>query len=216
MIHEHQIKVKRTARYCTLGNLHPDTREIWLVMHGYAQLAKEFLLNFECIQNNERFIIAPEALSRFYTKGFGGKPGASWMTSENRVYEIEDYVAYLEQLAQQVVPQTFQGKIVVLGFSQGTATATRWLNSTHFKVDTCILYAGEVAAELREPVAQKLMQTNMVYVTGHNDPFLKKELRESVRNMMNKINACTIEFEGGHEIKPDVLRDLASLIEQKK
>ena len=51
----------------------------------------------------QRLIVAPEALSRFYVESSGKTHadthvGASWMTREDRLSDIEDYVEYLDAL----------------------------------------------------------------------------------------------------------------------
>ena len=63
---KHHLKVSRTARYFTLGELNEQTKNVWFVCHGYGQLAEYFIRNFEAINDGENLIVAPEALSRFY------------------------------------------------------------------------------------------------------------------------------------------------------
>jgi hypothetical protein len=50
--------------------------------------------------------VAPEGLSRFYFEGGfhgpGSKVGATWMTREDRLAKIEDYVGYLDALHDAV------------------------------------------------------------------------------------------------------------------
>lgn len=174
-------------------------------MHGYAQLASDFLIPFTTIADDSRFIIAPEGLSRFYSKGFGGKPAASWMTSELREVEIQDYIVYLDTLYDTLRLGEGFYKIVLLGFSQGVSTATRWLHYTSHRVDELIIYAGEVAAELRNPVSPKLTNTTITYVTGDNDRLISAEKLAEVRVFMKSLNAREIVFSGGHEVKPEVL-----------
>ena len=82
MMEEHNIKIEKTARYYSLGDFNEKTEAVWIVCHGYAQLASDFIKDFEPLANETTVIIAPEALSRFYTKGFFGKVGATWMTKE--------------------------------------------------------------------------------------------------------------------------------------
>ena len=36
--------------------------------------------------------MAPEGLSRFYLEGFSGKVGATWMTREDRLNDIDNYL----------------------------------------------------------------------------------------------------------------------------
>ena len=95
-MNKHEIQVKKTARYFTLGTLDESTQTIWFLLHGYAQLANDFLASCAGLQNDTTYLIAPEGLSRFYFKDFVGKPGASWMTSEERESEMQDYITYLE------------------------------------------------------------------------------------------------------------------------
>ncbi len=202
------ISTTKTARYFTLGELTSDTREIWIVLHGYAQLAADFIKPFEAIATSEKFIIAPEGLNRFYAKGFGGKPAASWMTSESREEEIKDYINYLNTLCETLGLQTHKAKIVLLGFSQGVATATRWLHNTSVPISKLIIYAGEVASELQNPVSPALLNRPIIYVTGSNDKLISPEKLASVKSFMKILNATIIEFEGGHEVKAEVLLGL--------
>ena len=62
----HKIAVERTARYATVGAEPADTTTLWVVFHGYGQLASEFLTTFARQVPNGTRIIAPEGLSRFY------------------------------------------------------------------------------------------------------------------------------------------------------
>ena len=39
---EHRIQVRRSARYYTMGDA-GSAQELWLVCHGYGQLAARFL-----------------------------------------------------------------------------------------------------------------------------------------------------------------------------
>ncbi len=66
MIREHHLPVTRTARYHTLGPESGAPKQLWIVCHGYGQLAARFLRHFEIINDGTRLIVAPEALSRFY------------------------------------------------------------------------------------------------------------------------------------------------------
>ncbi len=200
----HYIKVTKTARYFTIGALTETTKEVWFVLHGYAQLAQDFIIDFEVLNDGSRFIVAPEGLNKFYAKGFGGKPAANWMTSESRETEIDDYVNYLNTLYTALnIPSTV--KVNVLGFSQGVATSSRFIHFTPHKIDAFMIYAGELAAELINPVSEKLKALPITYLTGNNDPFITPEKHKVVFDLMHQLNAKIITFDGGHEIKPEVL-----------
>src|ERR1019366_9897456 len=103
------IQVKRSARLAMLGPEGPGVREIWYVLHGYAQLAAPFLEGLRAIDDGTRLIVAPEALSRFYEGDTqarlhrDARVGASWMTREDRESEIADYIAYLDTVHQSIL-----------------------------------------------------------------------------------------------------------------
>jgi predicted esterase len=200
------ISTKKTARYFILGELTDNTPEIWIVLHGYAQLASDFIKPFEAIATPERVIVAPEGLNRFYAKGFGGKAVATWMTSESREDEIRDYIAYLNTLCISLNLQNRSSKIVLLGFSQGVATATRWLNQTTLPISKLIIYAGDIASELQNPISPKLLTIPIVYITGTHDNLISIDKLSSFKLLMKTLNATMIEFDGGHEVKPEVLK----------
>lgn len=207
MAKSNHITITKTARYFTLGELNDATSEVWFVLHGYAQLASDFIEDFDVLDNGSRFIVAPEGLNRFYARGFGGKPAATWMTSEDRENEISDYVAYLDALyASLNIPSNV--KVVVLGFSQGVTTASRFIHHTTHKTDEFILYSGEIGKELSEPVSSKIKAVKTTYITGDKDPFITPEKKERVYALMHELQANIIEFEGSHEVKREVLLKL--------
>ncbi len=205
---ENHIQTTKNARYFTLGKLDEHTQKIWIVLHGYAQLAKDFIAPFDVLNNGKNFIIAPEALNRFYAKGFGGSPAASWMTSEDRLNEIADYIHYLDIVYASLKLHQTKAKIIVLGFSQGVATASRWIHATQHRVDYFIVYAGEIANELLEPISPKIKSLPITYITGTKDKLISKEKHTKIFSLMNNLNAKIIEFDGGHEVLSEVLNNL--------
>ena len=104
MSNKHHIVVNKTATYHTLGDT-KTAKTIWFVLHGYGMLAEYFIKKFEPILNDETCIIAPEGLSKFYTQGFYGRVGATWMTKQDREVEIRDYINYLNQLYEYICKQ---------------------------------------------------------------------------------------------------------------
>lgn len=147
---EHRLTVARTARVQVLGD--PEqAREVWIVIHGFGQLASEFLAPFKAIATPERAIVAPEALNRFYKEKAGAtrsadRPvGATWMTREDRDAEIADYVSYLDTVAAR-----FAGgrALTALGFSQGVATLMRWVALGGSPMARVIAWAGEIPGDV--------------------------------------------------------------------
>jgi predicted esterase len=205
---EHHLSVPRTARFFTLGNEATPT-ELWFVLHGYGQLAARFIRHFEPLDDGSRLVVAPEGLSRFYIEAnHADKIGASWMTQEDRLVEIADYVRYLDAVYAAVGGATAP-RVVVFGFSQGTATAARWLATGTARADRLILWGGEVPPDLDLAAARaRWPETGVTLVAGNTDPFITAKVlaRDEARLRENGIVYQVERFEGGHELVPDVVR----------
>ena len=219
---EHHLEVVRTARYWTLGD--PSTADqIWFVLHGYQQLALRFLRRFEAIADGRRLIVAPEGLSRFYVSteqgrhGSGSVVGATWMTREDRQHEIRDYVRYLDRLADVVLggegrTRGGDSAITVLGFSQGVATATRWITQGRLRPDRLLLWGDFVPPDLDLAVARAAFgHLDVVLVRGDDDRALAPRLAEEERTRLAaaQITHRVVSYPGGHDIHEETLRALA-------
>jgi predicted esterase len=210
---EHHLEVSRTARYWTLGD--PGTaREIWFVLHGYRQLARRFLRRFAAVDDGTRLIVAPEALSRFYVEATAGRHGpgavvgATWMTREDREHEIADYVAYLDRLAATIVAQAPERSLNVLGFSQGVATATRWVVHGGVRPTRLILWGDFTPPDLDlDRATAALAGVEMVTVRGDADAALSTRLaaEEAARFAQAGIHVRSVGYAGGHDIHEETL-----------
>ena len=133
-------------------------RDLWYVLHGYGQLAAPFLEDLRAIDDGSRLIVAPEALSRFYDGDLparlhkDAKVGASWMTREDREAEIADYVAYLDAVHQSIARparrRASASRSTVLGFSQGGATAARWVAGGRVNAARLVVWGSQFPPEL--------------------------------------------------------------------
>jgi len=207
-VQEHRIAVSRMARYFTIGR--PD-REVWFVLHGYGQLAARFLRHFEPLDDGARLIVAPEGLSRFYLTEDPAerRVGASWMTREDRLAEIEDYVRYLDAVYHEVsrTMDRAQAKVTLLGFSQGAATACRWSTIGKARFDRLIIWGGEVP-----PDVDLLRSLRLSLVYGSRDPYFTPKVSAATEARLREhgIPYNLAPFEGGHEIDGDVLQRVAA------
>lgn len=208
-----RIAISKTARYYIMGEPSEKINSVWIVLHGYGQLAEEFINYFKTLKNESTLVVAPEALNRFYLKGFGGKIGATWMTKEERESEINDYVNYLDSVYDEVIKYGLLGKvkIAVLGFSQGTATACRWISKCNSKIDRLILWGGGVPPDVDLEFSHKLFNSiNLEIVIGNEDQFISEEQMEKEIKRFEeiKLNYKIHRFNGKHEIKANILRQL--------
>lgn len=213
---EHHLAVRRTARYFQLGELSGSTRRVWFVCHGYGQLAEYFVRHFTALTaaDPSLVVIAPEGLSRFYLQGTGGRVGATWMTREDRLTEIEDYVSYLNQLAEATLQQASPtAQITVLGFSQGAATVSRWLARANFRPSRLVLWAGAFPPDMEFAVATHLLPSLPVtLVCGDADEFIKPADIEKQRGFLRSLGVEpeVLSFAGPHTLNTEVLQQLAN------
>lgn len=213
MIEQH-ITVERTARYWLSGAPTEATRSVWFLLHGYGQLAREFLSEFADVGDASRLLVAPEGLSRYYRRGATGREvGATWMTREDRLNEIRDYIDYLDKVYAEVRKGVDGGELTagVLGFSQGVATACRWAAMGRSHLDRLILWAGQVPPDLElTEYGDRLSALSPVLVLGDGDQYAgETELAaEQVRLKTAGVRHRVVRFSGGHRIDLPTLRPL--------
>lgn len=217
------IAVKRSARLAILGPESKDVREIWYVLHGYGQLAAPFVDGCRAIDDGTRLIVAPEALSRFYEGDTqarlhrDAKVGASWMTREDRESEISDYIAYLDTVHAVMLATLGRADeppaVTVLGFSQGGATAARWVASGHVKA-RLIVWGSQIPPELdlADPGAP-IRRADTALVIGTTDVFATPKIveKETARLREAGFPFRFVSFSGGHRLDDDTLRSLAGI-----
>ena len=214
---ERNITVSRTARYAVLGSLDAELSEVWFVCHGQGQLARRFLSRFLPLERTDRLFIAPEALSRYYLLPARGGPhppdapiGANWMTYEDREADIADYVNYLDVLHDEVfsVVDRSSVRLWVLGFSQGVATAARWVARGRVEPDRVVFCSGVLPPEMDAARASRLTRrAPLMIALGTDDEFARPSLiaQQEARLHALGISHQTLRFDGGHEIVPEVL-----------
>jgi predicted esterase len=219
--HQH-ITVPKTARYAVLGSFDADLKEVWIVCHGYGQLAARFLSRFVPLDRNDRLFIAPEALSRFYltnTPNGVHRPdspiGASWMTREDREAEIEDQVTYLDLVYDEIFRRVRRDgvRLWVLGFSQGVSTVIRWLARGHAVADRVVLWAGMIPPELETGPARSLCaRAPVTLVVGSTDEFATPKVVAAQEAKLRELGVAfnSITFEGGHDLSDSTLLEIAA------
>lgn len=214
---EHHLTVGRAARYYTLGAAGPATRQVWFACHGYGQLASRFLRRLEPLDDGSRLIVAPEGLSRFYLseRAAERRVGASWMTREDRLSEIADYVRYLDALYDAVISPLARPALHVtaLGFSQGAATVSRWASLGRAAIDHVVLWGGELPPDLDLAQARdRLRAVQLTLVYGRADQFITEKVASAMATRLadHAIAHRVRPFDGGHDLNAALLRELAT------
>ena len=212
---EQFIEVPRTARYWVEGSA-DGARDVWFLLHGYGQLARDLLTAARPLAGPGRLLVAPEALSRFYPGGAGGSHsgsavGASWMTREDREHEVADYVRYLDAVCAEVLGAIAPApRVHLLGFSQGAATATRWAACGQVRPVTLMLWGAAPPVDLAREVRHRLAGLRVRLVYGTTDRLVNPDALAASAARLREDGAEVIieSYEGGHRLDDAVLAAL--------
>jgi len=209
---KNQITFNHKAPYYKLGSINDQSRNIWMIFHGYGQLAEEFQDKFSVINQDENVLVFPQGLSKFYLKEIDKNIGASWMTAHDRDTDIENYLSYLNQVYDlEIEPYSKQLKFNILGFSQGVHTATRWIYRSGINYDKLILWGAGLAYEInKEIVSASFNKGKQCIALGDQDRFIDKGALDKIQSRYNSIgfDYQLIRYKGGHDIYPEVLKSL--------
>jgi predicted esterase len=194
---------------------------VWIVCHGYGQLAARFARAFQPFIDDTRLIVAPEALSRFYVDvspphGPDSRVAALWMTREDRDAEIADIVTYLDTLAERVMGMLAQHGVTrdavrlhALGFSQGAPVVCRWAARGAMRVDHLVLWGGGVPDDVNaRAVCERIPGFSIDLVYGTSDWWLTSDSAstQTARLRADGVPHRVQTFEGGHVLNTAMLR----------
>ena len=190
----------------------PSTRKILIAPHGYGQHPAYMMESLKPLLDSieNLCIVAPEGLSRFYIKGTDGRVGASWMTRDDRVQDIKDNIYYLNSWWDSIEVKS-ETEIILLGFSQGVATAGRWL-ADGFGSDKVIFHSGSIPAEWQDDAPSFNTRINKwTILRGDSDniyPWKKptKQLQLYLKHLVLILKANP--FDGSHKMTAQHLNGL--------
>ncbi len=201
------LPIQKQARIFLNQVPNDDIKTCWICLHGYGMLGQYFLPKLEPLFQEDTLVIVPEALSRFYLDPQYEKVGASWMTKEDRLLDIQEQHLYLNKVYQELIKPIKNLQFVnVLGFSQGVATAWRWVQQQKIIVDNFVVWAGSIPLE---PI-QSFYVEKLWLVYAEDDPYAKWVNPQAIQEWLQKqsIDYQVIMFQGGHTIPPKVLSEL--------
>lgn len=205
-----KIRAEKTGHYFTHGSLTQDTRYVWVCLHGYGQLARYFIHQFEFLNPGTHYVIVPEGLNRFYFEGVNERPVSNWMTREDRLDEIADFTLFLEALRKKIGwDRNPSSKIIYLGFSQGVTTLLRWLHDAGPRVDHMLLWAGGFPDDLSFARKRSYFQNIPAhYFVGDKDVYITPEIVEEKKAVVEEIGLRLQlhAFCGTHKLDEKTLR----------
>jgi predicted esterase len=206
------IRFEYEAHYSLSHEPSYQEKEIWLVLHGYGQLAEFFVRKFKDFSSPDRLFIAPEGTNYAYLAGFQGRVGANWMTRHEREIAIENNHRFLDKLMDTILSQyTEKPQIRALGFSQGAATLTRWASRWKEELHTLVLWAGGFALDMElDKGREKFQNTDLILVLGDRDELITAESLQKQEELIGQLKKEIVRhsFPGGHELDSDLLHKI--------
>lgn len=199
----HEFTSEKTFRYATNGEL-SRAHTILYVLHGYGQLSEIFIRKFASLGDGY-YIVAPEGMHRFYLNGTSGRVGASWMTKEARETDIADNIHWLNELDNRIDSDQKQRRKIIVGFSQGGATAARWYYNGEIHADQLIMWASVFPPDLKIEEEVQKCESNGLFVLGSNDPYFQEKKDEEAIHNFQQLGFTIITFDGGHDLDEKTL-----------
>jgi predicted esterase len=214
-----EITVNSQTNIHIQGELTDNTKQVWIVCHGYGQLVKFFSQWLTPILDEETCIICPEGLHKFYLQGFGGRVGAHWMTKDKREDDIERNHQYLNKIYAFVKENAPQAKLNCIGFSQGAQTMSRWVLSEDIPYDVLCLWGGRQAEDISLEEYKTKTSRNPIYIRmGDDDEFYGEEKVENWLDSWRKENVPFqfTWYKGKHKIEKQAILDFRNSISTNK
>jgi predicted esterase len=198
-------------------------RDVWVVCHGYGQLAASLAEPLQAFVDSPRLIVLPEGLSRFYASPTVPHTketpvGATWMTREDRDAEIADIVTYLDALYNRILELLASHgvaresvRVHAVGFSQGAPAAARWTARGTAVIDHLVFWGGEIPQDVNlRAVHERHPTLQCDLVRGESDPFITPKIATAQEAVLaaSGVPYQVRSFKGGHTLNSGVLRDL--------
>ena len=210
------LEVPQKQRVDVLGTLNESTTDVWIALHGYGQLVEYFQRHFRSMVTPTRAFVFPQGAHKFYLQGTEGRVGASWMTKEDRLTDIENQRLYLNEACRWILSEAPSTRLHMVGFSQGVATGMRFLGHSEVPFQSLLAWAGSWPPDLGDSSQEALRTMYMSAWFGTQDPFVDEEKKQErcalyadKFNLHPEVNT----YEGAHSLDSNILASEIARIE---
>ena len=207
---EKEISYQTTNSYSTLNRLTNETKNVWLVFHGFGYLSQYFVNYFKALAPQENYIIAAQAPSKYYQDKSFKHVGACWLTKKASCFEIENICNYIDAILEYESINKHKN-IILFGYSQGVSIALRYLAKRQLSCKKVIIQSGGIPKEL-EAKDFNFLNTTVVLVYGTKDEYLNDERMAYERSRASALFGNHLEiipFEGKHVVNINYINEAA-------
>ena len=129
---------------------------------------------------------------------------------QDRLTDIEDYVAYLDLVWKtMVLPEDLP--TAAIGFSQGVATLMRWINQSNYFPDQVVAWGGTFPPDLSTDLKPQRFKDSKLYLAfGEKDELVTPEAGSIFQNELKSqgLQPEFIPFSGGHDLDENILMNI--------
>jgi phospholipase/carboxylesterase len=213
-VEEHRLVVPHSAYYAVLKpDLERDAKPpILVVLHGYGQRASKFIEQFAPLRDAGVLVVAPQGPNAFYWQQNGGV-GFAWLTRYEKQQALADLLGYMRLLFNDLgrVHAYDEGRVFLLGFSQGTALAYRTAAAGVAKLRGLVTCGADLPPDVAERLGD-MERLPVLVVHGKNDdliPIAKAEEAAATLDI-NGFHVTRHFFDGGHDLRPEEVERIAA------
>lgn len=200
----------RQVPWFACGDLEaPET--LVMVLHGLGQRAEQVASIMPTVPGT--VFVLPEALGRYLPRPGAPKSGASWSTGDDGALDGEDNQRYLDALLEAVSARWPTSRRMLLGFSQGGLTVSRWLARSPQRFDRVVMWASVVPPDVDIAAFREgLGDAELVLVGGEQDRFITPQIVDWMRQRLDEggLHWRPHTYAGDHVIVPDVLAEVVA------
>jgi predicted esterase len=180
--------------------------------HGQAETAAIELDHLRAIRGDRPWtVVSVQGLHRYYTRR--GEVVAAWMTREDRDLAIADNIQYVTAVLNEVTGTSAPSRLVLCGFSQGTAMAYRTAAFSGHRVDGLIILAGDVPPDVA-PAATRLPPVLIGRGAAEEWYTAEKAARDITQLQSAGVKVEEHVFAAGHERHPSFAARAGRFLEE--
>lgn len=203
-----KLQISHTVYYSVQVPDGKGPHPLLIVLHGWGQVAGQFVKVFEPLTKKGILVAAPQAAHQFYTQMEERRVGFSWLTRYQRDQSVSDFVAYMEQF-YNMLQETFEvdtERVFILGFSQGVSMAYRTWAHSSLPLQGLIACGGDLPPDILEQL-DSLRPIQILLVHGRRDENVSPEKVGQAREHLAAagLRPELFDFEGGHVVPSSAL-----------
>ncbi len=210
-----KMQISHTVYYCVQVPKQKGPHPLLIVLHGFGQVAGQFIKVFEPLAQKGILVAAPQGAHQLYTNLKERRVGFSWLTKYERDQSVSDFVAYMEQFFKllQETCEVDSQRVFMLGFSQGVSMAYRTWAHSSLPVRGVIACGGDLPPDIVEQL-EGLPPIQILLVHGRQDEEVSPEKAQKALKHLRAsgLKPELFDFEGGHVVPSRALPKVKGLI----